>query len=193
MRIDDARRTALPTAFWQRWRKLSGRTRTFVALAVWVMLWQGILAGLRALEDPAFDLPLMTLDHQTTDLAALADGKPLIVNLWASWCPPCRREMPVLAAAQKQQPWASFVFANQGESNATVQRYLSDSQLELANVLLDRDTRLGFVAGSAALPITLFYDAQGQLVASHRGALTAASLADKLKQLHSSSSFSTQE
>ena len=89
----------------------------------------------------------------------------MVVNLWASWCPPCRREMPVLAAAQKQQPWASFVFANQGESNATVQRYLSDSQLDLVNVTLDRDTRLGFVAGSMALPITLFYDAQGQLVA----------------------------
>ena len=94
--------------------------------------------------------------------------------------------MPVLAAAQKQQTWASFVFANQGESNATVQRYLSDSQLDLANVMLDRDTRLGFVAGSMALPITLFYDAQGQLVATHRGALTAASLAGKLKQLNPS-------
>ena len=179
--------TAMPGAIRRGWRGMSGRKRTFVALALWILVWQGILAGLRALEDPALSaLQLTTLDSQTTNLAALADGKPMVVNLWASWCPPCRREMPVLAAAQKQQPWASFVFANQGESNATVQRYLSDSQLELANVMLDRDTRLGFVAGSMALPITLFYDAEGQLIASHRGALTAAALAGKLQQLNPS-------
>jgi hypothetical protein len=64
-----------------------------------------------------------------------------------------------------------------------VQRYLSASQLDLANVLLDRDTRLGFVAGSGMLPITLFYDASGQLVASRRGELSAASLASNLNQL----------
>ena len=179
--------TAMPGAIRRGWRGMSGRKRTFVALALWILVWQGILAGLRALEDPALSaLQVTALSGETTDLAALADGKPMVVNLWASWCPPCRREMPVLAAAQKQQTWASFVFANQGESNATVQRYLSASQLELANVMLDRDTRLGFVAGSMALPITLFYDAHGQLVATHRGALTAATLAGKLKQLNPS-------
>lgn len=160
-----------------------------LTLALWILVWYGIQAGLRLLEKPGLpDMPVTLLSGEVTQLAALADGKPLVVNLWASWCPPCRREMPLLAAAQQRETGVSFVFANQGESGATVRRYLSDSQLELNNVMLDRDTRLGFVAGSMALPITLFYDAQGRLIGSRRGELSAAALATKLKQLHAPAS-----
>src|SRR5690606_40886240 len=43
-------------------------------------------------------------------------GQPTVVNLWATWCPPCRREMPVLRDAQQRYPDIAFIFANQGES-----------------------------------------------------------------------------
>ena len=155
-----------------------------LSLGIWILAWYGIQAGLRLMEKPGLpDMPVTLLSGEATDLAKLADGKPMIVNLWASWCPPCRREMPLLAAAQQRETGVSFVFANQGESAATVQRYLSASQLHLDNVMLDRDARLGFVAGSMALPITLFYDANGQLIGSRRGELSAAALATQLKQL----------
>ena len=168
----------------QGWRGLSTRKRTLLVLALWILAWQGILSGLRWMDKPALaDIQVTLLSGETTTLAALADGKPLIVNLWASWCPPCRREMPMLAAAQQRETGISFVFANQGENAATVQRYLSASELELANVLLDPETRLGFIAGSGALPLTLFYDASGQLVATHLGELSAASLASKSSAL----------
>ncbi len=127
---------------------------------------------------------LKTLSGQATHLAALSHGKPMVVNLWATWCPPCRREMPVLAEAQQRETGVTFVFVSQGDDTAKVQRYLSSSQLELANVLIDSTSELGRSIGSTALPTSLFYDASGHLVNSHVGALSTATLADKLVALH---------
>ena len=57
---------------------------------------------------------------RTLGLPEIIKGKPSVVNLWATWCGPCRAEMPTLAAAQKNTPDVIFVFVNQGESQATV-------------------------------------------------------------------------
>ena len=86
----------------------------------------------------------------------------MVINLWASWCPPCRREMPVLAAAQKKNTDVLFIFANQGEDGSTVQNYLTRAGLTLDNVYLDSGTNFGHEVGSTALPTTLFYDPNGR-------------------------------
>ena len=147
-------------------------------------MWGVLFGALRMTEKPMLPaLALTTLVGASTNLAALADGKPMVVNLWASWCPPCRREMPVLAAAQQRETGVRFVFVNQGEEGATAQRYLSAGRLDLANVLLDPGAALGREVGSGALPTTLFYDANGRLIDTHLGELSAASLASKLNSL----------
>jgi thiol-disulfide isomerase/thioredoxin len=175
---------AVTSAIRQGWRNLAARNRTLLALILGLLAWQGLLAGLRLINTPPLsEVKVTRLSGESTNLAALAGSKPMVVNLWASWCPPCRREMPVLAAAQKHESGISFVFANQGESGAAVLSYLSASQLDLANVVLDPDTRVGFLAGSSALPITLFYDAGGKLIGAHLGALTLDSLARNLDRL----------
>jgi thiol-disulfide isomerase/thioredoxin len=126
---------------------------------------------------------LTTLAGDPIDLLALSAGRPIVVNLWASWCSPCRREMPVLAAAQKQEKEFLFVFANQGEDGMTAQNYVTGAGLNMVNVLLDPSTNFGHEAGSTALPTTLFYDTQGRLVNSALGELSEASLTSKLDQL----------
>ncbi|MBB5605709.1 MULTISPECIES: TlpA disulfide reductase family protein [unclassified Janthinobacterium] len=178
---------ALLVAAWHGWRIPASCKPLGLALASGVLAY-GVLSGasLTIKNGPAA-LPataLTTLAGEPTGLARLADGKPLVVNLWASWCPPCRREMPLLAQAQKAQGDIAFVFVNQGEKQDIVQDYLSGNGINLSNVVLDRNTALGKAVGSMALPTTLFYDASGQLRATHIGELSAASLADKLGQLH---------
>lgn len=154
----------------------------------------GLLAGggvyavmavtLSQLQRPSMPaVPLQTLAGEAAQLLALAGGKPMVVNLWATWCPPCRHEMPMLVAAQRRETDVAFIFIDQGEDAATVRRFLAAGGLAAANVLLDPGGRFGHEVGSMALPTTLFYDASGRLVDSRIGALAEASLASRLARL----------
>lgn len=150
-------------------------------LASWAVLGGALLLMQQSvLKLPATELT--TLEGATTNLSALS-GKPIVVNLWATWCPPCRREMPVLANAQAQHSDVEFAFVNQGEPAQVVNDYLAGGDLQLRNVLLDLFSSVSQEAGSRGLPTTLFFDADGRLVDTHMGELSEASLAQKLRRL----------
>lgn len=154
-------------------------------LAVWCLA-TGVTA---LLSPPPQQLPSVTLtrlDGQPLALAALA-GKPVVVNLWASWCPPCRREMPALVLAQQQNPDVTFVFANQGESAAVVRQYLQKHGLALGNVVLDPGGELARSVGSSGLPTTLFFNARGVMVDKRMGELSAATLAQRVASARAAS------
>lgn len=129
------------------------------------------------------DVPLKTLSGETVTLDQLAEGKPMVVNLWATWCPPCIREMPVLEQAQNSHPDVVFVFVNQGEHAETAAAFLDSTGLELTHVVTDAGGQLAKVTASMALPTTLFYNADGEQVDLHRGELTAAQLEPLLKRI----------
>ena len=128
-------------------------------------------------------LPIAMLDGAPGGLVGRAAGRPLVVNLWATWCGPCRHEMPLLADAQRRRSDIAFAFANQGEDASTAQRYLAESNLALDHVLLDPGRAIGATIGSRALPVTLFYRADGRLADTHVGALTAGSLEAALRRI----------
>jgi thiol-disulfide isomerase/thioredoxin len=170
------------------WRNAALRKSLALGVVAGTVAW-GIASGVLAMSEraPMPTVALAMLDGTPTTLAALAGkpvaGKPVVVNLWASWCPPCLREMPVLAAAQQQEKGINFVFVNQGEDAAIAAQYLKAIPFTLANVWLDPGSVLGRAIGSTALPTTLFYDENGRLVDTHLGPLSTASLASKLAQL----------
>lgn len=148
-------------------------------------VWIGGLLAAQALappRPPMPDLMVRQLDGGEVPLRSLA-GRPLVINLWATWCPPCRREMPAMQAAQQANPDIGFVFVNQGESSVVVRRFLATQQLRLQNVVIDPAGQLAARTGAAGYPTTLFYDADGKLRLRHVGELSEATLKDKLASL----------
>lgn len=155
-----------------------------VGLAFWLLA----TAGISQLERGT-PLPDLTLRNAAGEPVKLSDyqGQKLVINLWATWCPPCRREMPVLQAAQQANQDVVFLFVNQAESPSTVATFLTAQGLHLNNLLFDTGGQLAQQVGSAALPTTLFYNPDGSLLATHLGELSAASLRHTLDNFSATS------
>lgn len=128
------------------------------------------------------DIALTSLDGRTVRLDSF-DGKPTVVNLWATWCPPCVREMPVLLTAQRQRPDIHVVFINQGEAAAHVERWLHRQQLPLRNAFIDPLRQASAAFKQQGYPTTLFFNASGELVSTRVGELSAATLDHHLRSL----------
>jgi thiol-disulfide isomerase/thioredoxin len=169
---------------WYLWRQAPLRRPLGIAMSVGLALWLGGSLLLQALEQGTRlpDLQVRDVQGNPVDMRDYA-GQPLVVNLWATWCPPCRREMPVLMQAQQREAGITILFVNQGESAAVIGDFLTAQRLSLDNLLLDEQVELGKLVGSRALPTTLFYDAQGQQIGSHLGELSHASLERALARL----------
>ncbi|WP_213875919.1 TlpA disulfide reductase family protein [Pseudomonas sp. dw_358] len=174
----------LSSAAWQAWRRPDQRRPLAWAIGSGLTLWLlgTLTVQLHDRRQTLPDTPLQTLAGTPLNLRDYA-GQPLVVNLWASWCPPCRREMPVLLEAARRTPGVRFVLVNQGESPDQVRTFLAAAGIDSQQVVFDRASQLSRAAGSAALPATLFYDAQGRWVRSHVGELSSASLEHGLQGL----------
>lgn len=122
------------------------------------------------------DITLETLSGYQVALPQLAQGKPVVLNLWASWCPPCHREMPALLKAEQQNPELRFMLVNLQENRSTVQQYLRQHQLTFSHVLLDPRGDVASRYGAQGVPATLFFAADGKLAAAHFGELSHAVL-----------------
>lgn len=175
-------------AGWQGWRRPGQRKALAMAMVSGLALWL-LATGAVRLHDSGQSLPDLTFhDARGAPLSLRAyQGQPLVINLWATWCPPCRREMPVLLEAAKDSTHVRFVLLNQGEDPESVQAFLTATGMDGQFVLYDPASAMSLAVGSSALPVTLFYDAQGRLVRSHVGELSRASLAHALQSLEPAS------
>jgi thiol-disulfide isomerase/thioredoxin len=112
-----------------------------------------------------------------------ANGRPVVLNLWASWCPPCRRELPMMSEIASSTDEVEFVFANQGEAPSVMSAYLRDNDLSLPGAVLDPELLLSRHYSAVGLPATLFLAADGTLAASHLGEISREVLEQQVQEL----------
>jgi cytochrome c biogenesis protein CcmG/thiol:disulfide interchange protein DsbE len=147
-----------------------------------VILFSGLRAssGARRVDPPATgavmaDFELEGLNRKKTRLSDLR-GKPVVLNFWATWCPPCREEMPVLdRAARELKGKVTFVGVNYAEDVVTVQNYITDQKIDFP-IWLDPNGAVSDLLYIDSYPNTFFIDQDGVLRAQHIGQLTEETL-----------------
>lgn len=138
-------------------------------------------------EDPAIgltapDFELTTLDGETLRLSELR-GTPVVLNFWATWCGPCRRELPALqTAAERYDGRVVILGVDQGETPDTVQPYVDELGLTFA-IPMDEDMQVGARYNVRGLPTTYFVDADGVIRHVWLGEMNSITLAEGIAQV----------
>jgi thiol-disulfide isomerase/thioredoxin len=127
--------------------------------------------------DRPYEFVLQDLEGQNVALSQFI-GRPILVNFWATWCGPCRIEMPEIEAVwQEYKDEGLVVLAlDQDESAEDVQAFFDEFGLTFTPLLDEgNDTSLNFgVPGT--LPASVFINAEGEVTAVHRGIMTRGQL-----------------
>lgn len=128
----------------------------------------------------------LVLDNKTTQTPVrLADyrGKPVVLNLWATWCAPCREEMPSLDALAKEagEDLVVLPVASGRNTEAGVAKFFAESGVQNLPVVLDPKQQLARALGVRGLPVTILIDRDGREVARLLGGADWASDAAKAK------------
>lgn len=132
--------------------------------------------------DPRPGFRLDELDGEPVE-AARFDGRPLLVNFWATWCAPCRREMPVLQEASERHGESLSVVGIAMDDPGPVRDFVADVGVDYT-ILVGRDAVLevqrDWGNASGALPYTVLVDAEGIIRWRHHGEVTSEELAGAL-------------
>jgi cytochrome c biogenesis protein CcmG/thiol:disulfide interchange protein DsbE len=102
-------------------------------------------------------------------------GTPVVVNLWASWCEPCEREMPMLAQAAGANPDVQFLGVDTLDSREGAEEFIAEFGVPFPS-LFDPDGVIRTDLDSFGLPVTVFFDAEGNQVAKVDGELSQTAL-----------------
>jgi len=174
--------------------RLRRRRRLLIAGGVLAVLAVGAVAGIGASrssdpEDrvavegaaPSFDLPLVGAEGDRVRLADFA-GRPVVVNFWASWCVPCRKEMPALqAAAERLEGQVAFVGVNHQDGQGPAAEFEREAGVTYPSGS-DLDGGVARDFGVVGLPTTVLVDARGRIVARSLGELTDSELAELIAE-----------
>lgn len=172
-----------------------------VAVLAMAVLWQASTPGEETGADPsapeaaaapavetgivragvaAPDFTLTSLEGETISLDDYA-GRPVVVNFWASWCPPCREEFPVLAAAREAHAGSGLeILGITRNDGAEYSRAFAEDSGAAWPILPDPDGSAWEAYDGVGLPTSFFIDGDGIVQRVHIGPVDEAQLADHL-------------
>ncbi|MFI2817773.1 TlpA family protein disulfide reductase [Vreelandella piezotolerans] len=155
---------------------IGGLAMTVGAASLWLVLVTLSPLGQSFAVTSLPDVTLDDLDGNAVSLPSLThQGERIIVNLWATWCPPCLREMPLLEEADQRDD-ITVVVVNQGEDLLPIARYLDEQSLSFRYPLRDPEQTLMARFQAPGLPTTVLFDTTGRTLDVHVGELTRAQL-----------------
>lgn len=125
------------------------------------------LVGASASSAPGFSLPSRNGDIVSLDKLK---GQVVMLNFWASWCGPCRQEMPLLDQMHKRYSSLGFTLlgVNVEANTADAERWLAQTPVSFP-VVFDKDSKVSKLYDVSAMPSTVFIDRKGNLRYLHRG------------------------
>ncbi len=109
-------------------------------------------------------------------------GRPVMINFWATWCPPCRREMPDIIAASEAHEELVVLAVNVQEDLKTVEPFVNDFGISMP-VLMDGEGKLRNAYGVSGMPTSVFIDQEGNVSAIWSGLLNAEKLNELLNEI----------
>lgn len=126
--------------------------------------------------DSVDPLPTVTPQDLEAELAATTRG--VVVNVWASWCAPCRSEAPLLrAAASEWGDRVAFIGIDVRDSQEGAQGFIAEFGLTAVDHRFDPSGAVPRHLGGVGVPLTFFFHAGGELAHAHRGVIDERTLA----------------
>lgn len=132
---------------------------------------------------PALNFTLKDLDGKEVSLKDLK-GKKVFLNFWATWCPPCRGEMPEIEKIYEESKNSDLVIiaVNIGEDRDTVKAFMDKNNYKF-KVLLDSNNDIATNYQISAIPTSFFIDKDGKIVNKNVGAMNYADMMANIKAL----------
>jgi peroxiredoxin len=131
---------------------------------------------------PAPDFTLTDLNGNRVSLSQFL-GQPVVINFWATWCPPCRVEIPhLIEAYEREQGQVVFLAISLDEPESVVRSFVEEQGMPFI-ILLDDGGKVASTYRVNSIPVTFFISRDGEITARYVGQMSPSKIEDGLSRI----------